>query len=116
MTRAFLVRVAMLGVLGAAACGGSSMSSSASSCDLRTSAMYCQEYVSFAASTLAPYKSACTGTWSDSGCTRAGAVGGCKTTSSIGDVVNWFYAGGPYADAAAVMAACSQSSSTFVAP
>jgi hypothetical protein len=111
-------------------CGGDTGSSggtptpNASSCDYRSAgvsgALYCQEYVGDA-TVLAAYKSACgqtSGTvWASVGCPRTGSVGGCTNTTSGITITNWFYAGGAYANAAAVMASCSQDGkSTYVAP
>ena len=98
----------------------SGSSSSVGSCDLRSSAGYCQEYA-FAATALAAYHTSCTtngGTWADAACPRASALGGCgRTEAGFGETANWFYAGGPYADANAVMTVCAgDPAAHFIAP
>lgn len=91
------------------------------SCDLRTVAMYCQEY-DFRADSLAAYETACTdngGTWADAPCPRASSLGGCRASQAgFGELTNFFYEGGPYADATQVMQLCEGGDppSTYVAP
>jgi hypothetical protein len=77
-----------------AGCGGSS--NATGSCDSRQVNHACLEYDG-APDVLSPYKSTCTqaqGTWSDSPCTRTGAVGGCmvKDTSLGLTYTTWFFA------------------------
>lgn len=105
--------------------GGGSTTPNAASCDYRPAAgirptLYCQEYIGDA-TVQAAYKDSCTSVpgavWASAGCPRASAVGGCSTTSPGITVTTWFYSGGPYADAAAVMSSCKQDpKATYVAP
>lgn len=108
----------MVVALSAAGCSGSSRATG--SCNLTTSVGYCQDYTNWDPNGIGPYRTACTdngGTWSDSTCTHASAVGGCRMSSALGDLTNWFYEGGPY-DAAMAREACESgtSDSMFVAP
>lgn len=107
--RLWILAVALAG------CGGSS--GVQGSCDQRASSGYCQDYVMVPATD--PYKSICTGSgsrdvWSDGACPRTDSVGGCRDIS--GAVIKWFYRGGSYPDAAAVMAFCKGSNGSYVAP
>ncbi len=98
----------------------------AQSCDLRPTMkmnmLYCQEFVTDQ-SILSAYKSSCVsagGVWSDVGCNRTGALGGCKSMSNVGlstvVTINWFYAGGFYTSSTAIMSSCASSSGTYVSP
>jgi hypothetical protein len=93
---------------------------SVGSCDLRSGAGYCQEYF-FSPASLDVYHTNCDtsgGTWADAACPREMAIGGCgRTEAGFGDAANWFYAGGPYADATAVMMVCAgDPAAHFIAP
>jgi hypothetical protein len=96
----------------------------AASCDLRASSYYCSDYVftsQAAADAAKPaFKSGCTspGVYADAPCSHTGSLGGCGTKTNDFTSVNWFYTGGLYANAAAVMAACTSSTSgnTYFAP
>lgn len=108
------------GVDAASGGGDTGSSGSVGSCDLRSSAGYCQEYA-FDATALAAYQSSCTtggGTWAATACPRAGAIGACgRTQDGFGEMANWFYTGGPYTDAAAVMTVCAADPAAhFIAP
>jgi hypothetical protein len=100
-------------VAGLAGCGGSSQGS----CDQRqTSAMACIDY-NGTANEIAAYKNSCTApqVWSDSPCTHANSVGGCKQTMGDFTLITWFYGMTPYTSAT-IMQACASSNSTYVAP
>jgi hypothetical protein len=135
MTNHRLLLISFFSVL-ASACGGggaavdaatthdaassTSDAGSVGSCDLRSSAGYCQEYY-FEAAALDAYHSTCDmngGTWADAACSRAMAVGGCgHTEAGFGESANWFYSDGPYPDAATVMTACAgDPAAHFIAP
>lgn len=106
------VLVLALGIV--AACGGPPI------CDRREMWKDCAEYLSLPSHTLADYERVCYhapgGTWGSGGCSHAGALGGCKLPIEPGEIVTWYYVGGPYSDAAALMASCSRQSGTFLAP
>lgn len=98
----------------------------AQSCDLRptmkANMLYCQEFIADQ-SILGAYKSSCVnagGAWSDVGCNRTGALGGCKTMSNVGlstvTTINWFYAGGYYSSSSVIMSSCASSNGTFMSP
>jgi hypothetical protein len=100
-------------VVGLAACSTHTQGS----CDQRqTSAMACIDYTG-TADAIANYKSACTApqVWTDSPCTHANSVGGCKQTTNDFTLVTWFYGSTPYTSAT-IMQACTSSNSTYVAP
>lgn len=109
------------GVEDSGSAGDSGLDTAIGSCDLRATAMYCQEY-DFQRDALPAYEQACTdggGTWTDAPCPRTDSTGGCRSDAAgFGTLTNWFYAGGPYPDAASVMAACAagEPPSEYVAP
>ncbi len=122
--------LSVLAISGALGCGGGSGSAdervtpNASSCDFRPAGPQgpnvCQEYVGDATETQ-NYKNSCalspTAVWATVGCPRVDAIGGCTTGSSIFTLTTWWYAGGRYADAAAVKANCLKDSrNTFLEP
>jgi hypothetical protein len=116
---------ALMLVLGLMACGGGgdgagSNSSGIYSCDVTSGASHsCVEYDWTGGDyPTSAWNGACTqasGSTGD-GCTRSGAVGGCKLTTTAGAITvhttSWFYMG----DAASFMSACTQSGGTFVTP
>jgi hypothetical protein len=109
-----LLMTAVLGgsivVLGVA-CGG--LAGGTVSCTTGTgSSRGCAEY-NFSTGTD-QWSAACTQSGGTAGtaCTRAGAVGGCRTVAGAFTSTVWFYTG----TAADVQTFCTQSGQTFVSP
>ena len=111
--------LSVLAVSGALGCGSGSgtaderVTPNASSCDYRPIAPKgpnsCEEYVGDATATQ-NYKNSCAlnpgAVWATVGCPRVNAIGGCTSVSATFTLTNWWYQGGPYADAAGVKANC----------
>jgi len=94
------------------------------SCDLRKSSpasQECRDYESVSAQFITTFKGTCTaaGAWLDAFCNHTGALGGCQTNIPNlggGILIQWYFAQAGIATQADVMAKCTASGLTFVAP
>jgi hypothetical protein len=93
------------------------------SCDYRSNPgarPICNEWSGVPAAQHDGLKSICSSpsVWAESGCPRAGVLGGCEQTAQGVTATMWFYADAAHGIATApdVMAQCSTNMQTFVAP
>ncbi len=132
MTKASLVCVPLLAILclscgsGGSSNGASSGSSNGGSISCTTASngsnISCQEILDATTSDITELQASCnvgdagggfSATYSASGCSHTGAVGGCQVTEKTVTAVTWFYGAG---SAASVQSACNGTGGKFVAP